>query len=44
MQAHSQYLDYLFDPIFKEVNRLFKLSFGNIAQQRSRKRCFLPTI
>ena len=29
MQAPNPYLDYLFDPTFQGVNRLFALSFEN---------------
>ena len=31
VQAQNQYLDYLVDPSFQGVNRLFVLSFGNNA-------------
>ena len=36
-QERNQYLDYLFDPSFQGVNRLFVLSFENNACQTSYK-------
>ena len=44
MQKQNQYLDYLIDSSFQEVNRLFVLSFGNIAHRTSYKQYFLPTV
>ena len=40
MEAQNQYLDYLIDPSFQWVNRLFVLSFEHDAQGRSHKRYF----
>ena len=37
----SQYLDFLIDPIFPGVNRLFVLPFENETQQTSYKRYYL---
>ena len=39
----NQYLDFLIDPSFQGVNRLFVLSFENEAQRKSYKRYYLPT-
>ena len=39
----NQYLDFLIDPSFEGVNRLFVLPFGNEAQRRSYKPYYLPT-
>ena len=39
----NQYLDYLIDPSFQGVNRLFVLPFGNEAQKTSDKRYYIPT-
>ena len=44
MQKQNQYLDYLIDSSFQEVNRLFVLSFGNVAHRTSYKQYFLPTV
>ena len=38
VQAQNQYLDYLVDPSFQGVNRLFVLSFENNAYRTSYKR------
>ena len=35
MQAWKQYLEYLLDPIFQGVNRLFALSYENNAHRKS---------
>ena len=40
----KQYLDFLIDPIFQEVNRLFVLSCENEEDWDSYKKCYLPTI
>ena len=40
----SQYLDFLVDPSFQGVNRLFVLSFEDKAQRASYKRYYLPTL
>ena len=40
----SQYLDYLTDPNFQAVNRLFILSFENVNDRIGYKEYFLPTI
>ena len=39
----NQYLDFLIDPSFQEVNRLFVLSLENEAQGISNKQYYLPT-
>ena len=39
----NQYLDFLIDPSFEGVNRLFILPFGNEAQRTSYKPHYLPT-
>ena len=39
-----QYLDYLIDLSFQEVNRIFVLSFEDKVNRTSYKRYFLPTI
>ena len=36
VQAQNQYLDYLIDPFFQGVNRLFVLSFEDNAHQTSK--------
>ena len=40
----NQYLDYLIDPSFQEVNRPFNLSFENEAQRASYKQYYLPSV
>ena len=40
----NRYLNYLIDPSFEGVNRLFVLSFEDDAHRRSYKRYFLPTV
>ena len=40
----NQYLDYLIDSSFQEVNRPFNLSFENEAQRASYKQCYLPSV
>ena len=40
----NQYLDYLIDPSCQRVNKLFVLSFENVAQRTSYKRYYLPTV
>ena len=42
--TRNQYLDYLIDPSFPEVNRVFVLSFENNAHRTSYKRYFLLTV
>ena len=44
LQTQSRCLNYLIDPSFQGVNRLFVLSFENYAHWRSHKRYFLPTL
>ena len=39
----NQYLDYLIDPSFQEVNRLFVLPFENEAQRTSDKLYYIAT-
>ena len=41
-ERQNQYLDFLIDPSFQGVNRLFVLSFENEAQRTSYKRYYLP--
>ena len=40
MQTQNQYLDYLVDPVFQGVNRLFVLSFGDNAVKTGHKEYF----
>ena len=40
----NQYLDYLIDPSFQGVNRLFVFPFEDGAQRTSYKRYYLPTV
>ena len=40
MQTQNQYLDYLIDPVFQGVNRLFVLSFGDNAVRTGHKEYF----
>ena len=44
IQAPKPYLDYLNDPSFQGVNRLFYLSFENSTGRKSYKRCYLPQV
>ena len=44
IERKNQYLDYLIDPIFRGVNRLFVFSLEDEAQQTSYKRYDLPTV
>ena len=44
LQTRNRYLNYLINPSFQGVNRLFVLSFENDAHRRSYKRYFLPTV
>ena len=43
-QAQNRYLDFLINPSFQEVNRLFVLSFENEEDQGSYKKYYVPTI
>ena len=43
-ERQNQYLDYLIDPSFQGVNRLFVLSFEYEAQRISYKRYYHPTV
>ena len=43
-EKQSQYLDYLIDPSFQGVNRLFVLSFEDESQRTSYKRYYLPAV
>ena len=43
-QAQSRYLDYLIDPSFQGVNRLFVLSFKDDHGPESHKQYYLPTV
>ena len=40
----DQYLDYLIDPSFQGLNRLFVLTFQNNLVQIPYKQCFLPNV
>ena len=44
MQAWNQYLDYLIDPSFQGVNKVFVLTYENIEQWTSYKWYFLPAL
>ena len=44
IQKQNQFLNYLSDPGFQGVNRLFALSFENDAHPESHKRYFLVTV
>ena len=43
-EAQNQYLDYLIDPRFQGVNRLFLLSFQNEADRKGHTGYYLPTV
>ena len=43
-QVPNPYLDYLIDPSFQEVNRLFVLSFGITTDRTLHTKCYLPTV
>ena len=43
-ERQNQHLDYLIDPSFQGVNRLFVLSFEDGAQRKSYKRYYLATV
>ena len=43
-QARNRYLDFLIDPSFQGVNRLFVLSFEDRREQESYKQYFLPSV
>ena len=40
----NRYLEFLTDPSFQRVNRLFALSFDNEEDRKSYKKYYLPTI
>ena len=42
-ERQNQYLDFLVDPSFQGVNRIFVLPFANETQQTSYKQYYLPT-
>ena len=44
MHQQNLYLDYLIDPYFREVNRLFVLSSENNGDRTGRTQYFLPKI
>ena len=44
MQAPNPYLDYLFDPTFQGVNRLFALSFENDTDRTVNTKYFFPIV
>ena len=43
-QEQIRYLDYLFDPSFQGVNKLFVLSFENNTGRSSYRRYYLPKV
>ena len=43
-QEKTQYFDFLIDPSFQGMNRLFALSFENENHERSYKRYYLLTV
>ena len=43
-QAQNRYLDYLIDPNFHGVNRIFVLLFENRTDRKVHTGCFLPKI
>ena len=43
-QAQNRYLDFLIDPSFQGVNRLFVLSFKDDDGRQSHKQYYLPTV
>ena len=43
-QAQNRFLDYLIDPNFQGVNKLFVLSFKDGDGQKSHKQYYLPTV
>ena len=44
VQQQNQYLNFLVDPSFQEVNRLFVLSFENNGGRTSYMRYYLPLV
>ena len=44
LERQNQYLDYLIDPSFQVVNRLFVLSFENNEYSTTHRGYFLPKI
>ena len=44
VERSNQYLDYLIDLSFQQVNRLFVLLFESETQRRNYKRYYLPTV
>ena len=44
IQTPNPYLDYLIDPNFQGVNRLFVLSFENNTDRTVRTKYYLPTV
>ena len=44
IERQKQYLDYLVDPSFQEVNKLFTLSFEDNAVRPEHTRNFLSTV
>ena len=43
-ERQNQYLDYLIDPSFQGITRLFVLVFQNEAQRISHRRYYFPTV
>ena len=44
VEAPNLYLDFLIDPSFQGVNKLFVLSFGNSADRTGHTKYYLPTV
>ena len=44
IQALNLYLDYLIDPSFQEVNRIFVLQFENSTDRTVHTKYYLPTV
>ena len=44
IQEPHSYLDYLIDPSFQGVNRLFVLSFENTTDKKAYIKYYLPTV
>ena len=43
-ERQNQYLDFLIDPSFQEVNRLFVLSFENMEDRKVHTEYYLPKV
>ena len=44
IQAQNLYLDYIIDPSFQGVNRIFVLSFANNTRRTAHRKYYLPTV